>query len=104
MNKRQEYMEKMVAMVLIAYCIGLLIGEAIQDYLYGKGSENRKSKKWRRKGSGENRTSSKWNFYSGLFVLLKHKLLLPLEVLEEIVQAVLRFFVPLVQGYVPSFV
>ena len=104
MNKRQEYMEKMVAMVLIAYCIGLLVGEAIRDYLYGKGSENRLSKKRKKKGSGEKRTNSKWKLYSGLFILLKHKLQLPLEVLEEIVRAVLRFFVPLVQGNVRSFV
>jgi hypothetical protein len=103
MNKRQEYMEKMIAMVLIAYCIGLLVGEAIRDYLYRRGSENQKTKKCK-KGSRGNRTSSKWKLYSGLFILLKHKLQLPLEVLEEIVKMVFQFFVTLVHGNVRSFV
>jgi hypothetical protein len=103
MNKRQEYMEKMIAMVLIAYCIGLLVGEAIRDYLYRRGSENQKTKKCK-KGSRGNRISSKWKLYSGLFILLKHKLQLPLEVLEEIVKMVFQFFVTLVHGNVRSFV
>jgi IS4 transposase len=33
MNKRQGYMEKMVAMVLIAYSIGLLVGKTIRDWI-----------------------------------------------------------------------
>lgn len=36
MNKRQEYIDKLVAMVLIACCVGLSVGEAIRDRLYGK--------------------------------------------------------------------
>jgi len=45
--------KKMVALVLLAYSIGLLIGEFVRDELY------------------EGRT---WQRYSGLFILLKQKI------------------------------
>lgn len=35
MNKKQVYMEKMVALLLIAYAVGVLIGEMLRDALYG---------------------------------------------------------------------
>lgn len=35
-NKRWEYMEKMVALLLLVYAIGLLVGESLRDYLYGE--------------------------------------------------------------------
>jgi hypothetical protein len=35
MNKRQENMEKMVAMRLLVYAVALLIGENLPDRLYG---------------------------------------------------------------------
>lgn len=37
MNKKREQMEKVVALVLLAYVIGLLVGEALRDRLYGGG-------------------------------------------------------------------
>ncbi|MFN3929268.1 MAG: transposase [Thermoflexus sp.] len=37
MNKKQENMEKMVAMVLMAYAFGLLVGEELRDLVYGPG-------------------------------------------------------------------
>ena len=39
MNKHQEQMEKMVALVLLAYAIGLLLGEAVRDQIYGEGGD-----------------------------------------------------------------
>lgn len=39
MNKRRENMEKMVAMLLIAYAIGLLVGEEVRDRAYGDGGK-----------------------------------------------------------------
>lgn len=54
MNKRQANLEKLIALVLIAYAIGLLVGEQLRDQVYG---------------SGEKR-----ELYSGLFVLLKQQL------------------------------
>jgi len=35
MNKKQVHMEKMVAMLLVVYAIGLLLGERLRDRLYG---------------------------------------------------------------------
>lgn len=79
---RQEYTEKLVAMVLIAYCIGLWASESRRDRRYGKGNDNQMPKKWGRKTIGERQRSSKRKLYSGLFVLLKHQLQLPLDILE----------------------
>lgn len=39
MNKKRELMEKMVAMVLIAYSLGLLVGEELRDRMYGGGKK-----------------------------------------------------------------
>jgi transposase len=39
MNKKRDNMEKMVAMVLLAYNIGLLVGEEIRDWMYGGGKK-----------------------------------------------------------------
>ena len=58
MNKRRDHMEKMVALLLIAYAIGLWLGETLRTSLFPK--ETRKHK-----------------LYSGLFVLLKLNLTLP---------------------------
>lgn len=40
MNKKREQMEKVVALVLLAYAIGLLVGEAMRDGMYGSGGGN----------------------------------------------------------------
>jgi hypothetical protein len=104
MNKRQEYMEKMVAMVLIAYSIGLLVGEAIRDRLYGREEKIPRTKKFRRKKQVEKIRSRKWKQYSGLFVLLKHKIMLSQEILEEILRSVMEFFSTMTRGVVRTFV
>lgn len=54
MNKRRDHMEKMVALLLIAYAIGLWLGETLRETLFPKDSPKKK-------------------LYSGLFVLLKLK-------------------------------
>ena len=36
MNQKQEYMEKMIALLLIVFSIGLLVGENLRDCLYGQ--------------------------------------------------------------------
>jgi hypothetical protein len=58
MNKRRDHMEKMVALLLIAYAIGLWMGEILRSTLFPEGTRKHK-------------------LYSGLFVLLKLKLTLP---------------------------
>jgi transposase len=39
MNKRQANLEKLIALVLIAYAIGLLVGEQLRDQVYGSGEK-----------------------------------------------------------------
>lgn len=55
MSKRRDHMEKMVALLLIAYTIGLWLGETLRETIFPK--ESRKQK-----------------LYSGLFIFLKLKL------------------------------
>jgi hypothetical protein len=84
MNKRQENMEKMLALVMIAYSIGLLLGEAIRDRMYARAGQ----------------VSRKWYLYSGLFVLLKQKISLSVRELRQVVSQVLHRFRTLVLGVV----
>ena len=79
MNKKQENMEKMIALVLLTYSIGFLLGEGIRDRMY-------EGKKWRR--------------YSGLFILLKQRIQLSEEVISEVIDGVYLLFMRIVLGYV----
>ncbi len=61
MNKRQVYMEQMIALVLLAYSIVLMIGEAVRDKIYGPPPT-----KGRKPGKS-------WQLYSGPFIILRQK-------------------------------
>ena len=75
MNQKQENMEKMTSMVLLSYSIGLLIGEGIREVEY---------------------TGKKRKLYSGLFILLKRKILLSKAVIADIIDNVYLFFCDIV--------
>lgn len=62
MNKRQDKMEKALGMVMVAYSIGLMLGEDIRERLYARPVPSVQD--------AEVRTRGKWSVYSGLFVLL----------------------------------
>jgi len=62
MNKRKDYMEQMAALVMLAFAIGYLTGEAVRDELFDPQDET-KSANIRRK----------WRQFSGLLLLLKRK-------------------------------
>jgi hypothetical protein len=79
MNKSQRNMERMTALVLIAYGIALLIGEAFREQIY----RGKKSK-----------------LYSGLFILLRHNMRLANEVVSEIVTRVHSLFNDIIFGNV----
>jgi len=96
MNKRREQMEKVMALVLLAYAIGLLVGEALRDRAYGSGGNSSPSDSRGKRGR-------KWSLYSGLFVLLKQKLRLGREVIRQLIAEVLEFFRRLVWGDVRSY-
>jgi hypothetical protein len=99
MNKKQELMEKMVALVMLAFSIGLLSGEGVRDALYGETveAETTVRKKERVPGQPRLRQGKKWKLYSGLFILLKQKIDLSIERLREIFRVVLLTFIRLVQ-------
>ena len=100
-NKTQDNMEKMVALVLIAYAIGVLVGESIRDQLYGSSEQAHATT------SGNQDPAHKgkyWTLYSGLFVLLKHKITLTYQVLEQVILAAQRAFACLVLGDVRCYV
>jgi hypothetical protein len=96
MNKSQENMEKMVALLLIAYTIGLLVGESLRDKMYG-GPESAPN-------SPKQPTSKRWKLYSGLFVLIKQKICLSKQVLDQLISTVLHAFIRLVRGDVRTYV
>ena len=77
MNKRQHYLEQMAALTLLAYTIGLLVGEAIRDELFGSTRAGQPTPAQR-----------KWQRYSGLFILLKRKLALSAATLRQLVAQV----------------
>lgn len=98
MNKTQQHMEQMVALVLIAYTIGLLLGEALRDELFGPPEDESGQP-----GTGQLLASSpkvrkrrKWQLYSGLFILLKQKVTLSAKTWRRLLHQVLDAFALLI--------
>lgn len=67
MHKKRAHMEQMVALVLLAYAIGLILGETLRSHLFPDGHPKHK-------------------IYSGLFVLLKLKWSLPYHKFRQIIR------------------
>jgi hypothetical protein len=79
MNKSQQYLEKMIDMVMLAFAVGLLIGESIRGTSYkGKKAEN----------------------YSGLFIFLKHLRQIPISTIVAAITSALALFKSIVLGVV----
>jgi hypothetical protein len=99
MNKRQVYMEKMLALLLLTFTIGLLVGEEIRDLLYGEPIiENEQvPDKERIPGSTVLKQGKKWRRYSGLFVLLKQKWSFTVDQKNIILSAAFDTFLTLAQ-------
>jgi hypothetical protein len=99
MNKRQVYMEKMLALLLLTFTIGLLVGEEIRDLLYGEPiTENEQVPDIERiPGSTALKQGKKWRRYSGLFVLLKQKWSFTVDQKNIILSAAFDTFLTLVQ-------
>ena len=101
MNKSRAYLEKMLALLLIAYAIALLVGEAIRDVRYA----DVKPEKIDLSLNPEVDKSSKWHSFSGVFILIRRRRRLKIELLRKIIKSVLNIFAELVDGiYVRSFV
>ena len=102
MNKKQVYMEKMLALLLLTFTIGLLVGEEIRDLLYGEQiiDDEQVREMERIPGSPSLRKGKKWKRYSGLFVLLKQKWSISTHQRTIILTAAFDTFLTLVQPYV----
>lgn len=106
MNKKPDHMEKMIALVMLAYSIGVLTGEGVRDAVYGERITDSVSvlPTERIPNQSQLRQSQKWKRYSGLFILLKQKLDLPLKRRRKIYRQVLPVFTCLTQNPVRTHV
>jgi len=95
MNRTQERMEKMIALLLIVYAIALLVGENLRDYLYAQPREASSSSSATIPGKPNLRPGKKWRLYSGLFVLLRQKWHLSRREWQHLIQESLALFTAL---------
>lgn len=92
MNKSQVYLNKMLAMVMLAYAICIVVGEAIRDVQYAQvelDDLNLLTVPTVDK-------PSRWYLFSGPFLLLKHRYRLEHRLLRRIVDAALPIFANLI--------
>lgn len=92
MNKSQVYLNKMLAMVMLAYAITLIVGEAIRDVQYAQVIPHELDLLT----VPEVDMRSRWFLFSGPFLLLKQRYRLHPSVLRQIVKAALLIFTHLV--------
>ena len=107
MNKQQVYMEKMVALLLLVFTIGLLVGEELRDLLYGEpivDDEQAINPNDRIPGDPTRKKGKKWKRYSGLFILLKQKWTLTQSQKAAVLHAAFITFQSLIQLHVRTFV
>ena len=104
MNQRQDYLEKMIALTLMAFIIALLFGEAQRDVTYGKLDPQQIENGLFGEIPESFSQHRKWRLYSGPFVFLIQKPKLPDEILAIIAQAVLALLPLLIYGNVRTFV
>jgi hypothetical protein len=100
MNKSQLYLNKMLALVMLAYAITLIVGEAIRDVQYAQVSPRDVNLLAVPKVD----KPSRWFLYSGPFLLLKQRYRLHHRVLTQIVKAALLIFTQLVFANVRTLV
>ena len=104
MNKQQEKMEKMLALLLLVYAIILLVGEGLRDYLYGEPVTEKEplAEGAYIPGSVQRRQGKKWKRYSGPSTLLKQKWSVPSKDWRALVGRALTAFLAIVQCPVPT--
>jgi len=100
MNKSQVYLNKMLAMVMLAYAISLVVGEAIRDVQYAQVTPSEVNLL----NIPEVDRRSRWFLFSGPFLLLKQRYRLERRVLRQIVKAALVIFAHLVFANVRTLV
>ncbi len=100
MNKSQVYLNKMLAMVILAYAVSVVVGEAIRDVQYAQVDPDELN--LLTVPSVDKR--SRWFLYSGPFLLLKQRFRLDHNVLRQIVKVALLIFTQLVFANVRTLV
>jgi hypothetical protein len=100
MNKSQDYLDKMLAMVMLAYAICLVIGEAIRDVQYAQVTPAELNLLT----IPQVGKRSSWHLFSGPFLLLKQRFRLEQTVLYQIVKAALAIFAMLIFANVRTLV
>ena len=104
MNKKQVHLEQMIALSLLAYVMGVWIGEAIRDVTYGNLHIAQVPQALLNRPPIDPNLHPKWLLYSGLFVLLKQKPRISRHALSQLVLITGNAFVYLVFENVRSFV
>jgi Transposase DDE domain len=99
MNKSQQHMEQMAALVMLAFTIGFLSGEAVRDELYGAApaSQTAATAAPAAAETAQTKARRKWQLYSGLFIVLKRKISLSNKRLRQLQKQVVSAFAELVQ-------
>jgi len=92
MNKSQVYLNKMLALVMLAYAISLVIGEAIRDVQYAQVAPAALNLLM----IPQVDKRSRWFLFSGPFLLLKQRYRLDRRILRQVVKAALLIFTQLV--------
>ena len=92
MNKSHDYLDKMLAMVMLAYAICLVVGEAIRDVQYAQVTPAELNLLT----IPQVGKRSSWHLFSGPFLLLKQRFRLEQAVLNQIVKAALAIFAKLI--------
>jgi hypothetical protein len=100
MHKSQVYLNKMLAMVMLAYAVSVVIGEAIRDVQYARVSPDDLNLLT----VPVDDQRSRWYLFSGPFLLLKQRYRLDRCTLRKIVTAALLIFSHLVFANVRTFV
>lgn len=100
MNKSQVYLNKMLAMVMIAYAISLIVGEVIRDVQYSQAAPDETNLL----RIPEVNKRSRWYLFSGPFLLLKQRYRLEKRILKRIVAAALSIFTHLIFANVRTLV
>lgn len=99
MNKSQQHMEQMAALVMLAFTIGFLSGEAVRDELYGAPDASQTATATGPPAAETTQTKArrKWQLYSGLFIVLKRKITLSNKRLRQLQNQVVSAFAELIQ-------
>jgi hypothetical protein len=100
MNKSQQYLDKMLAMVMLAYAICLLVGEAIRDVQYAHIDPFEVDLLT----VPVCEKTSRWHLFSGPFLLLKQRYRLNRKILRQIAQVALEIFTHLIYANVRTLV